>query len=253
MVKAKSLQFYLEVKIRHQTKIHVLGQGRIDSVWVWLQRLERNTWRYLVNTNCIQSFQEEPPGAPFSWHFSQILSSVPPPLGQPSHQDHLCPCLGSPEPFICQLPMPKTTAGLNSLEAKPPHRAVWCLQPNHSYWHFSCRAENLGYNFFYYYYSLLISRGSSQRDVWFPWGSSWPGHCSSCSALAVPRVTSISSEHSQSKAPKHQKLEDWKEIEKELREWCSERRKNPINTITDFSGSLSWRHRIIRRSHSGNQ
>lgn len=36
MVKAKPLQFYLEVKIRDPTKIHVLGQGRIE---VWLQRL----------------------------------------------------------------------------------------------------------------------------------------------------------------------------------------------------------------------
>lgn len=40
MGKAKSLQFYLEVKIRNQTKIHVLGQGRIDLVEVWFQRLE---------------------------------------------------------------------------------------------------------------------------------------------------------------------------------------------------------------------
>lgn len=34
----------------------------------------------------------------------------------------------------------------NGTEAKPPCRALWCLQSNCSYWHFSCWAENTWYN-----------------------------------------------------------------------------------------------------------
>lgn len=52
---------------------------------------------------------------PLEPHFPDTFpksSALCPSLGQPSHQDHLCPCLGSPEPFICQVQMAKITAGL---------------------------------------------------------------------------------------------------------------------------------------------